>query len=128
MKNISFIVLIALFSTVFSSCTKDEPITSITGYNIAFVHEDGSAIDQNECINPNANYALLIKTISTGVFRTTTVKYTLNGMPYTMTFIRNEEQMYPVKLKDGNNEAEIVGTTYKANLFFNAHTNFELVP
>jgi hypothetical protein len=49
-------------------------------------------------------------------------------MPYTMTFIRNEEQMYPIKLKDGNNEAEIVGTTYKANLFFNAHTNFELVP
>jgi hypothetical protein len=31
-----------------------------------FVHEDGAALLQGECINPNTNYAVLIKTNSEG--------------------------------------------------------------
>lgn len=129
MKNKSLIVLISFFSIVLFSCSKDEQFKTITSSSIAFVHEDGSPIDPNECINPNTNYAILIKTNSSGngIFRSTQIDYTLNGVPLIMSFMSDGQQLYPIKLIDGNNTAEIVGTPYKAYLNFNTHANFELV-
>jgi hypothetical protein len=54
---------------------KETEFKTIAPY--AFVHEDGSALLQGECINPNANYAVLIKTNSegSGIFKSTKVEY-----------------------------------------------------
>jgi hypothetical protein len=128
MKYLTFSFLIALI-TAFSSCSNEENFKTITPESIAFVHEDGSPIAQNECINPNTNYALLIKTssVGTGVFKSTKVEYTLNGLPYIMTFSNDGPQLNRIKLIDGNNKAEIVGSSYKAYIYIDPHNNFELV-
>jgi len=128
MKHTLFSVFI-VFILVLSACSKDEQFKTITPANLSFVHEDGSPILQGECINPNTNYALLIKTNSegNGIFRSTKVEYTLNGVPYVMSFMSDGEQLNPIKLIDGYNKAEIVGTSYKAYIYFNTHNNFELV-
>lgn len=124
----SFIIIIACI-LVLTSCSKDEPFKTITASSIDFVHEDGSALALNECINPNTNYAILIKTNAEGdgIFKTTKVEYTLNGVPFIMSFMSDGKQLNPIKLIDGYNKAEIVGTPYKTYVYFNTHTNFELV-
>lgn len=128
MKHKTYTILIA-FIIVLSSCSKDEQFKTIAPASIAFVHEDGSALLQGECINPNTNYAVLIKTNSegSGIFKSTKVEYTLNGVPYIMSFMSDGQQLNPIKLIDGQNKAEIVGSSYKAYIYFNTHENFELV-
>lgn len=128
MKHKSYSILIA-FIIVLSSCSKDEQFKTITPASIAFVHEDGSALLQGECVNPNTNYALLIKTNSegNGAFKPTKIEYTLNGVPFIMSFMSDGQQFNPIKLIDGPNKAEIVGSSYKAAIYFNTHDNFELV-
>lgn len=129
MKYLIFSFLIALV-TAFSSCSNDDDFKIITPASINFVHEDGSPIAQNECINPTTNYALLIKTNSSGkgAFKATTIEYTLNGTPSVITFSNDEQQLIGVQLNAGYNIAEIVKSDYRAILYFNSHENFELVP
>ena len=128
MKQKLYSVLIA-FIIVLSSCSKEDEFKTIAPTSIAFVHADGSALELNECINPNTNYAVLIKTnaAGTGVFKSTKVEYTLNGVPHIMSFVRDGEQLNAIKLIGGTNTAEVVGTPFKAYLYFNTDTNFELV-
>jgi hypothetical protein len=127
-KYKSFSILIGLV-IVLSSCSKEDEFKIIAPSSIAFVHEDGSALSEGECINPNTNYAVLVKTSSegSGIFEATTIEYTLNGVPFIMSFMSDGEQLNPIKLIDGQNKAQIVGTPYKAYLSFNTHDNFELV-
>lgn len=129
MKNVTFSFLIVIMTT-FSSCSNDDDFKTITPASINFVHEDGSLIAQNECINPTTNYALLIKTNSSGkgAFKATTIEYTLNGTPSVITFSNDEQQLIGVQLNAGYNIAEIVKSDYRAILYFNSHENFELVP
>jgi hypothetical protein len=129
MKYVTFSFLIALI-TAFSSCSNVDDYKTITPASIAFVHEDGSPIAQNECINPTTNYALLIKTNSNGkgAFKATTIEYTVNGTPNVITFSTAEQKLIGVKLNAGYNIAEIVKSDYRAILYFNSHENFELVP
>jgi hypothetical protein len=79
MKQKSYSVLIA-FIIVLSSCSNTDEFKTIAPASIAFVHADGSALLQGECINPKINYAVLIKTKSegSGIFKSTKVEYTLN--------------------------------------------------
>lgn len=129
MKNVTFSFLIAIM-TAFSSCSNDDDFKTITPASINFVHQDGSPIAQNECINPTTNYALLIKTTSTGkgAFKATTIEYTFNGTPNVIAFSSDEPQLIGVQLNAGYNIAEIVKSDYRAILYFNSHENFELVP
>ncbi len=129
MKNVTFSFLIVLM-TAFSSCSKDDDFKTITPASINFVHEDGSPIAQNECINPTTNYALLIKANANGkgAFKATTIEYTLNGTTNVITFSNDKQQLIGVKLNAGYNIAEIVKSDYRAILYFNSHENFELVP
>jgi hypothetical protein len=128
MKNKLFKVLIA-FIVVLSGCSKEEQFKTIAATSIDFVREDGTALELNECINPNTNYAIKIKTnaVGDGVFKRTTVEYTLNGVPYVMSFTSDGEQSNPIKLLEGYNKAEIVGTSFKTYIYFNTHNNYELV-
>lgn len=128
MKHKSFSILIA-FIIMLSSCSKEDGFKTIVPASISFVHEDGSAILQGECINPNTNYVVLIKTNSegSGVFKSTKIEYTLNGVPFIMSFMSDGQQLNPIKLINGENKAEIIGTPFKAYLSLNVNTNFELV-
>lgn len=112
-----------------SSCSEEQEFKTITPASIAFVHEDRSPLLEGECIDPNTNYALLVKTNveGTGIFKSTKIEYTLNGVPFIMSFMSDGEQINPIQLIDGQNKAQIVGTPYKAYLIFNTHENFELV-
>ena len=129
MKYITFSFLIVLM-TAFSSCSNDDDFKTITPASINFVHEDGSPIAQNECINPTTNYALLIKTNSSGkgAFKAITIEYTLNGTPNVITFSNDKQQLIGVKLIAGYNIAEIGKSDYRAILYFHSHETFELVP
>lgn len=124
----SFIIIIT-FIIALTSCSKEEQFKTISVASINFVHEDGSPLALNECINPNTNYAIQIKTnaVGDGIFKTTKVEYTVNGIPYIMSFISDGKQLNPIKLINGYNKAEIVGTSYEAYIYFNSHSNFELV-
>jgi len=129
MKNVIFSFLIVLMMSLIS-CSKDDDLKIITPASINFVHEDGSQVAQNECINPTTKYALLIKTNSSGkgAFKATTIEYTLNGTPNVITFLNDKQQLIGVKLNAGYNIAEIIKSDYRAILYFNSHENFELVP
>lgn len=128
MKYKFFTILITCI-TVLSSCSKEEQFKTINATSIDFVHEDGTALELNECINPNTNYAIKIKTKSEGdgIFKRTTVEYTLNGVPFVMSFTSDGDQSNPIKLLEGYNRAEIVGTSIKTYIYFNTHDNYELV-
>ena len=128
MKYKFFTILITCI-TVLSSCSKEEQFKTINATSIDFVHEDGTALELNECINPNTNYAIKIKTKSEGdgIFKRTTVEYTLNGVPFIMSFTSDGDQSNPIKLLEGYNRAEIVGTSIKTYIYFNTHDNYELV-
>lgn len=129
MKHIKLSFLIAVL-IAFSSCSKDDDFKTITSESIAFVHEDGSPIAKNECINPSTKYAIAINTnsIGKGAFQDTKILYTLNGFLDIMTFTKDGQQLKVIQLIDGNNVAEIVDSNFKASLYFNSHDNFELVP
>jgi hypothetical protein len=118
MKFKSFGILIA-FIIVLTSCSQDQEFKTIAATSIAFVHKDGSPLVQGECINPNTNYAVLVKTSSegSGIFEATTIEYTLNGVPFIMSFMSDGEQLNPIQLIDGQNKAQIVGTPYKRTFF-----------
>lgn len=129
MKNITFSFLLVVMTAI-SSCSNNDDLKTITPASINFVHQDGSPIAANECINPTTNYALLIKTNSSGkgAFQATTMEYTFNGTPYVITLSNDEPQLIGIKLNAGYNIAEIVKSDYRAILYFNSHDNFELVP
>lgn len=128
MKRTSYFILIT-FIIFLSSCSKDEQFKIITPTSIAFVHVDGSALLQGECIKPNTNYAVLIKTIAegSGVFKSTKIEYTVNGIPYIISFTSDGTKSNPIQLISGQNKAEIVGTSHSAYMYFNTHDNFEVV-
>ena len=123
------LTIVVFFAILLSSCTEDEQFRLTVPISIAFVHEDGRAIAANDCINPNGNYAVLIKTTSRGEgsFQPTAIEYSLNGVPYVVTFIKDEDRITPIKLRDGFNKVEIVGTAFTKSLYFDSHTTFELV-
>jgi hypothetical protein len=129
MKHLKLIFLIPVL-IAFSSCSKDDNFKTITSESIAFVHEDGSPIAKNECINPSTKYAIAINTNSNGkgAFQDTKILYTLNGVLNIMTFTKDGQQLKVIQLIDGNNVAEIVDSNFKASLYFNSQENFELVP
>ena len=129
MKHLKSSFLIAVI-IAFSSCSNDDDFNTITPTSITFVHEDGSPIAKNECINPNTNYAILIKTnsVGKGAFQNTKILYTLNGVLNIMSFTKDGQQLKVIQLIDGNNVAEIVDSDFKASLYFNSQNNFELVP
>lgn len=80
-----------------SSCSEDEQFNLTVPIGIAFVHEGGWAIAANDCINPNGNYAVLIKTTSRGegCFQPTAVEFSLNGLLYVVTFKKTKAESHP---------------------------------
>jgi hypothetical protein len=84
---------------------------------------------QGECVNPNSKYAIAVETSSggSGDFKATEIEYTFNDVQYKMSFLTNGKQINPIQLIYGLNKAGIVGGNYKAELYFSAPENFELV-
>jgi len=125
-KLYSIVITLVL---VFSSCSKKEEFTIISPANISFVHEDGSKIAIDECINPDGKYAVKIETTSkgSGKYKVVRVDYTINGDLYTMTFLKEGAQINPVTLIDGLNTVQIVESGFTSNINFVKQDDFQLV-
>ncbi|KIQ14493.1 hypothetical protein RT99_21820 [Flavobacterium sp. MEB061] len=109
------------------SCSDHESEITIVPLSISFVHADGSKITENECISPNVKYGIKIETNYVDQNRPFRVDYSVNGVVYTMTFTVKTSQVNPITLINGNNEAQIVGSNYKAVLKYVDQGDFELV-
>ncbi|MDH7444697.1 hypothetical protein [Aquimarina sp. 2201CG14-23] len=128
-KSYIFVIIICI---LFSNCSNDEtvPVTTIVPKSIAFVKQDGTAISLFDCINPNENYAIMIRVDGEGEgeVRTTTVEYTINGIIYSMTFNKIESQLNQITLAEGENIAQLVDTGFIAKItYITAPAEFELV-
>lgn len=110
-------------------CSKEEEFTIISPADISFVHEDGSDISINECINPSGKYAVKIRTTAegNGKYKVINVDYTINGTLHSMTFLSEGSQIIPVNLIDGKNTAQVTGSSLTSNIFYVAQGDFELV-
>ncbi|MFK5889460.1 MAG: hypothetical protein QM486_01875 [Flavobacteriaceae bacterium] len=108
-------------------CSKE--FTTISPVSISFVHADGTAILEGECIKPDIDYAILVETTTSGVGETKMLRvdYTFNGDLKTMTFLNGEKQLNPVKLINGTNTAQIVGSDKISHITFIDQGDFELV-
>lgn len=128
MKIIIDSILIALL-VAFVGCSKEEDFTIISPENISFIHENGTDISINECINPDGKYAVKIETISegSGKYKVISVDYTVNGVLKTMTFLKEGAQIDPVTLIDGMNTIQIVESGYTSNIYYVKQDDFELV-
>jgi len=128
MKIKLYSILITVL-VLFSGCSKDEEFTTIFPSEISFVKEDGSLLLVGDCINPANRYGVLIKTLDEGqgAFKTTKVEYTVNGVSYSMTFMRSGTQINFVSLVNGLNIAQIVESGYVATINYVLQDDFELV-
>jgi len=128
MKYKLYILSIGLF-LIFISCSKQEELITIIPNQIAFDHENGTPILPNECINPDTKYAIAITTKGegSGTFIPIKVNYSINGVPYIMSFSTDGTKFDTIILVDGLNKAEITSSSFKASLNFNAHNEFEIV-
>ena len=127
--KIKIAIIFITFLLVFVSCSKDEEFTIISPANISFVHENGTELTINECINPEGKYAVKIETTAegSGKYKVISIDYTINGVLKTMTFLKEGAQVNPVTLLDGLNTVQIVESGYTSNLNFVAQGEFQLV-
>jgi len=125
MKIKQFYIL-SLVMFLFLACTEHEE-TAIYPQNISFVHADGTIIAANECIDPNAKYAIQIQTNFVDLKRPFRVDYSVNGVMFSMTFTDKATMINPITLSNGNNVAQIIGTDHKATLKYIDQGDFELV-
>ncbi|MFH6951050.1 hypothetical protein ACHRV6_21335 [Flavobacterium sp. FlaQc-51] len=126
MKIKQYYILLLVMIVSFS-CSDHESEITIVPLSISFVHADGSKITENECISPNVKYGIKIETNYVDQNRPFRVDYSVNGVVYTMTFTVKTSQVNPITLINGNNEAQIVGSNYKAVLKYVDQGDFELV-
>lgn len=130
MKSKFVYALMVLLLFVFSGCSKDDDFITISPYNISFVHADGSAIEEGECINPFESYAVSIITKAEGdkgSFKTKVVEYTVNGITYSMIFVKDGAQLKQITLLKGVNSAQIADSGYAVTLNYVSQGDFELV-
>lgn len=113
----------------FFGCSSDDESIKVKPDAITFVYADGTEIVEKECINPSTKYAVKIEINSKGIKKNEPLRvdYSVNGVVYTMTFSSIGSQINPIKLVEGNNVGQIIGTDYKCNLNYIAQGDFELV-
>ncbi|PXY46030.1 hypothetical protein [Flavobacterium hydrophilum] len=129
MNNKVAVFLTIVLAMLVSCSPEDEPQNIITA-EIAYVHKNGFAVSTGECINPDEEYAIAITakfSKKRGSDKPVAVRYTLNGVEHVMTFEQDGTQLLGVELINGVNQAQIVGTDYKAQVSFFSHDDFELV-
>ena len=106
-----------------------EVISSFDPVSIKFIYEDGSIIEEGECIEPNLAYAIQIETVKNPAGNTTVsqVEYTINGALYSMSFSQAGTKRNPISLADGNNIAQLVTTAISSEIRFVVQDDFTLV-
>jgi hypothetical protein len=134
--NFKYILLVIL--ALFSSCKKDKiivpeistsTISTLTIVDIAFVYENGSAIEAGACINPNTNYAIAITTKSQGLGtpKESIVKYIFNGNISEISFLNEGTKIMKIALINGINVAQLVENKQETKLVLKLQTDFEQV-
>lgn len=128
--NNKIAVFLTIVLAMLVSCSQEDEPENIVTAEIAYVHKNGFPVSTGECINPDAEYAIAITakfSKKRGSDNPTVVRYTVNGVEHVMTFTEDGTQLLAVELVNGVNQAQIVGTDYKAQVSFFSHDDFELV-
>ncbi|MEX1383048.1 hypothetical protein, partial [Lutibacter sp.] len=110
-KSYNILVLIAIL-IVFLGCSKDDDF-KLLDPEIVFVNSDGNSVLEGWCIDLNENYALQItlKSNGNGKFKTKKkIDYTINGVPYSVTFTELGTKTIPVNFIEGTNVAQLIDT------------------
>ena len=129
-------IFILIFLTIYCvSCIKEDN-TGLLGneeryhpIGIKFVYEDGTEVLDSDCISPNIKYAVQIE-VTTNNNRNTKaskIEYTINGSPYSMSFIEEGVKSNPVTLVNGKNIAELVKTAVSTEYTFVEQGEFQLI-
>ena len=109
------------------ACNNDDTSSkTINDFKVSFVYDDGTAIAQGACIEPDGKYALAIQGFQLNQFNPE-VKYVLNGVNYTTSFTKEETQIIPVTLVAGQNVIQVAESSVKASLYYPVQGGFELV-
>lgn len=102
---------------------------SILVDEISFVYADGFSIPLGACLDLKSAYAVKIKTKveGDGPVESTNIKYTINGILYSMEFSGSGSKMNLVSIKLGQNIARVFSTNLESEINFIAQGDFELV-
>lgn len=140
MKYLSIIYLVFLVIT-FQSCSnsdddggdngphQEEETISLRATTITYKHGNGTAISNNECLNPEEDYLIEISVqrVGTNEIKPTQIQYTINGALYSMTFTNVGTQTNPVTVVEGVNLAQLVDTGLQDEIHFIFQGDFDLV-
>ena len=107
-KNYSILIVAALMFLL--GCSKDDDFELLEP-EIVFVNTDGNSVLEGWCINSNESYALQITLKSNGSGKLKSKKkidYTINGVPYSVTFTELGTKTIPVNFIEGTNVAQLI--------------------
>ena len=137
-----FYYIIFTFILLIISCSKSDDsndtttpvieskvIESFDPISISFMHEDGTSISSDDCINPNIAYAIQIEATknSQGNTQISKVDYTINGALFSMSFSQAGIKSNPISLVNGKNIAELVTTAISTEVTYIVQGDFQLV-
>ena len=122
-RNLNICVFpLLLFCFSCSSGNGETPMT-LEDFSLRFVYLDGTALEQGACIDPNGKYALAIEGYKMRYLDE--VKYTINGVVYTINFTEDGTHIIPINLEPGQNTAKLLDANVSATLHFSVQGGFE---
>ncbi|WP_298545984.1 hypothetical protein [uncultured Aquimarina sp.] len=124
-----YITIIAIMILFYNCSNDDSSFSTVVPLAISFIHENGDLISENDCVNPNEKYSVMIKvnTLGSGSFIPTEVPYTINGVLYNMTFISGDDQINPIDLVEGENIVQLAESGITSKVSVITQDDFELV-
>jgi hypothetical protein len=129
MKAIKYITLL-LIPAIILSCSKEDEFSTVAAVDIAFVHRDGTAILDGECINPGEQYAVEITTTAegNGKFKTNeVVGYVINNIVQSIIFTEAGSKIVPAVLVNGINTAQLLESGKESTISNMVQGDFELL-
>ena len=111
------------------SCSNDDDVTTFSPRSISFIYSNGISLSADDCIDPNAQYAILIdvNAVGNGPSVPTKVEFTVNGAVFSTTFTDRQAKSIPIAIKEGVNIAELVKSGVSSTVYVVLQDDFELV-
>lgn len=124
-----------IFALILISCKNDDDSSmssspsTLTASDISIVFQDGSSINQGECIDPEDNYAVKITVLQDGdgAIEPTIINYTLNGNTSSTTFTNPEPKIINITLLVGENNVQLQDSGISDSIFVVSNQEFEIV-
>lgn len=115
------------------SCGGDDdssPTFNVSPVSINIVLQDGTDINQLDCIDPSQNYAVKISVSANGedgILEPTEVSYTVNGNTASTTFINQQPKIINISLIEGDNTVQLVDSGQSDTVRLIGTQDFEMV-